>query len=149
LATDSVRLETLAERVVGDGFAGGGLLTGGGLLSGGGFDGTTGLDAAGATAEFEGFPPPQPPTSIALEVTHSNTRIKRVRAAFFILRVPVCFTVFVYGIVTTNLIDEHDGARLRFFCSWFNGTGDRIPDVAGDIRERMASLGGIVDIDEY
>lgn len=47
-----------------------------------------------------------------------------------------------------DLLSEAD-VKIRFFCYWFKDTGDRVPDVASDIREMMETLGGIVDIDEY
>jgi hypothetical protein len=40
-------------------------------------------------------------------------------------------------------------AHMRFFCYWYNETGDRVPDVPDDIRAMMESMGGTIDIDEY
>ncbi|WP_396329620.1 DUF4279 domain-containing protein [Burkholderia anthina] len=48
-----------------------------------------------------------------------------------------------------RVLVERAGARMRFFCYWDNERCDRMPDVPGDIREMMASLGGTVEIDEY
>jgi hypothetical protein len=44
---------------------------------------------------------------------------------------------------------QHAGAQMRFLCYWFNEAGDRVPDIAHDIREMMESLGGAIEIDEY
>jgi hypothetical protein len=41
------------------------------------------------------------------------------------------------------------GARMRFFCYWNNGSGDRLPDVPDDIRAMMEAMGGTIEIDEY
>ncbi|KAA1011284.1 DUF4279 domain-containing protein [Paraburkholderia panacisoli] len=40
-------------------------------------------------------------------------------------------------------------ARMCFFCYWDNENGDRMPDVADDIRQMMESMGGTIEIDEY
>ncbi|KVT50354.1 hypothetical protein WK53_10815 [Burkholderia ubonensis] len=44
---------------------------------------------------------------------------------------------------------ERAGARMRFFCYWFNEMGDRIPDVPEDVRVMINALGGIIEIGEY
>lgn len=44
---------------------------------------------------------------------------------------------------------ERTGARMRFFCYWYNETGDRVPDVPDNIRAMMEAMGGTVEIDEY
>jgi hypothetical protein len=44
---------------------------------------------------------------------------------------------------------ERAGARMRFFCYWFNEKGDRVPDVPEDIKAMMEALGGTIEIDEY
>lgn len=41
------------------------------------------------------------------------------------------------------------GGRMRFFCYWFNESGDRMPDVPDDIRAMMEAMGGTIEIDEY
>jgi len=38
---------------------------------------------------------------------------------------------------------------MRFFCYWYNESGDRVPDVPDDIRAMMEAMGGTVEIDEY
>ncbi|WP_345891017.1 DUF4279 domain-containing protein [Burkholderia sp. Ax-1724] len=45
------------------------------------------------------------------------------------------------------LVDN--GARMRFFCYWYNERGDRVPDVPDDIRTMMGAMGGTVEIDEH
>jgi hypothetical protein len=47
-----------------------------------------------------------------------------------------------------ELVERAD-ARMRFFCYWRNESGDRVPDVPGDVREMMEALGGTIEIDEY
>ncbi|MGF6610650.1 hypothetical protein OKW45_005572 [Paraburkholderia sp. WSM4175] len=44
---------------------------------------------------------------------------------------------------------EDKGAEMRFFCYWYNESGDRVPDVPDDIRVMMEGMGGTVEIDEY
>ncbi|MGA7781384.1 MAG: DUF4279 domain-containing protein [Paraburkholderia sp.] len=44
---------------------------------------------------------------------------------------------------------EREGAKARFWCYWYNETGERVPDVPDDIRAMMESLGGTIEIDEY
>jgi hypothetical protein len=44
---------------------------------------------------------------------------------------------------------ERKGVKVRFWCYWFDETGDRVPDVPDDIRAMMDSLGGVIEIDEY
>ncbi|MBB5469310.1 hypothetical protein HDG32_005457 [Paraburkholderia sp. CI2] len=40
-------------------------------------------------------------------------------------------------------------AKVRFFCYWYNASGDRVSDVPTDIRIMMEAMGGTVEIDEY
>ncbi|MFM0714985.1 DUF4279 domain-containing protein [Paraburkholderia strydomiana] len=40
-------------------------------------------------------------------------------------------------------------AHMRFFCYWYNESGDRVPDVPDDIRALMEAMGGTIEIDEY
>ncbi|WP_321915387.1 MULTISPECIES: DUF4279 domain-containing protein [unclassified Paraburkholderia] len=47
-----------------------------------------------------------------------------------------------------QLLADKD-AHMRFFCYWDNESGDRVPDVPGDIRVMMETMGGTVEIDEY
>ena len=42
-----------------------------------------------------------------------------------------------------------DGAKMSFWCYWYNETGDRVADVPEDIRAMMEALGGLIEIDEY
>lgn len=44
---------------------------------------------------------------------------------------------------------EREGAKARFWCYWFNESGDRVPDVPDDIRAMMEAIGGTIEIDEY
>ena len=44
---------------------------------------------------------------------------------------------------------KRTGAHMRFFCYWYNESGDRVPDVPEDIRTMMEAMGGTVEIDEY
>jgi hypothetical protein len=42
-----------------------------------------------------------------------------------------------------------DGIEMSIWCYWNNESGDRIPDIPGDIRATMDSMGGTIEIDEY
>ncbi|WP_229014250.1 DUF4279 domain-containing protein [Paraburkholderia gardini] len=41
------------------------------------------------------------------------------------------------------------GAKMRFFCYWYNETGNRKPEIASDISELASLLGISIEIDEY
>ncbi len=55
------------------------------------------------------------------------------------------------GLPRTDLREliERTGARMRFFCYWYNEAGDRVPGVPTDITTMMETMGGTVEIDEY
>ena len=44
---------------------------------------------------------------------------------------------------------DKEGVTVRFWCYWYNETGNRVPDIPDDIRSMIENLGGVIEIDEY